>query len=131
MFHFSAITIVTLSLITALATPVNLETASASKTIKMCRVELTPLGRVTRFHFTWLYLVKTNAEGKVTKVSKVSGEKRPEMVREDKIIHCIETWKLKPAADYFIAFSVGTTSAENSISITEKGGETINLILDL
>jgi|SRR5215831_2088307 len=100
-----------------------------AKTITVCHIEFTGLGKAATWHFNYTYSVDTDQNGSVDKITKLHDSKGAEMTREDKIMECIKTWKLGPSNKYFVLFSVGTTSATNYISISESKGETIRLIL--
>ena len=108
---------------------VSQDTKQASKTIRVCPIEFIRMGKVANFHLDFIYSLTTDKEGIVEKVTKVESRKLPELVREDKIIKCIETWKLNASAKYSVVFSIGTNSIERSIVISESGGEAIKVIL--
>lgn len=105
----------------------NPKTNLRSKTITVCPVELTRVGKGANFHFYYLYLIFTDKDGSVEKISRL--DKRPEFVRQDKIIECMQTWKLEPSSRYSVILSVGTTSTPNSISIVDSKTEPIKLLL--
>ncbi len=121
--------LVFLSTFIAIPQAAKIEDEKPAKTITICRIELTELGRTASFHFNYLYSVETDQNGSVEKIKKLRGPNQSEMVREDKMLECLKTWKLRPSTKYFVLFSIGTTSAPNYISISEIKGETIKLIL--
>lgn len=98
---------------------------SPKKTITVCRVELTGIGKAARFHFNYIYSLDVKPDGSVGEISKVREKEPPAFVREDKNIECIKTWKLAPAGKYLVNFSVGTSGDENSITIVAPNGESV------
>ena len=106
----------------------NLDEKPPAKMITVCRVEFTGIGKAASFHFNYLYSISTGEDGAVEKITKLA-ERRPDMVREDKMIECMRTWKLEPSSRYNVVFSVGTTSATDYISIVDPRGDSIKLIL--
>ena len=105
------------------------EDSSSKKTISVCRVEYTALGKSANWHLNYTYIVETNNDGAVGRVTKVGNEDRPVFVREDKIIECIKTWKLSPSGRHVVVFSIGTHGNENSISIVDPKHNSIKLVL--
>ena len=105
------------------------EDTSLNKTISVCRVEYTALGKSANWHLNYTYIVETNNDGTVERVTKAGNEDRPAFVREDKIIECIKTWKLSPSGRHVVVFSIGTHGNDNSISIVDPKHNSIKLIL--
>jgi hypothetical protein len=100
----------------------------SSKTITVCRVELTGIGKTATFRFNYPYSISTDKDGSVVEVTKLAA-RRPEMIREDKMVECMRTWKLNPSSRYSVVFVIGTTSIANYISISDSKGESKKLIL--
>jgi len=107
---------------------VNAEDQPFNKTITVCRIELTGKGKMATFRFHYPYQISTDENGVVNKVAQLA-ERKPKMVREDKLIDCMHTWKLKPSSAYAVVFSIGTTGGPNYISIVEPKRESLKLLL--
>jgi hypothetical protein len=101
------------------------EDESPKKTITVCRVELTGLGKAARFHFNYIYTLDVQSNGSVGEITKVREKEPPAFVREDEIIDCMRKWNLAPAGKYLVNFSVGTTSDPNSITIVAPNQESV------
>lgn len=103
----------------------------SNKTISICQIEYTALGKSANWHLNYTYVVETNIEGAVKTVMKVEKEKRPAFafVQEEKIIECIKTWKLSPSGRHVIVFSIGTHGSDNYISIVDPNHNVIKLVL--
>lgn len=80
---------------------------------------------MARFHFNYIYSLDIKSDGSVKAISKVREKDPPAFVREDKIIECMKTWKLAPVGKYIVAFSVGTSDGENSITILAPNKESV------
>jgi hypothetical protein len=105
------------------------EDTSSNKIISVCRIEYTALGKSANWHLNYTYIVETNSDGSVEKVTKVCNENHPAFVREDKIIECLKTWKLSPVGKHVIVFSIGTNGNDNYISIVDPNHNSIKLVL--
>jgi hypothetical protein len=101
---------------------------SSNKTISVCRIEYTSLGKSANWHFNYTYLVEANSDGSVIRLSKLETAKRPAFVNEDAIIDCIKTWNLLPSGQHVVHFSIGT-SGGNSISIVDPARNVVKLVL--
>ena len=117
------------ALLFAFIVPSSATNASSNKTISVCAIEYTALGKSANWHLNYSYVVETNNDGSVEKVTKVGNEKRPAFVEEDKIIECIKTWKLAPSGKYVVLFSIGTHGSDNYISIADPNHDVIKLLL--
>jgi hypothetical protein len=102
----------------------------SDKEIKVCRIELTEVGKRACFHFNFIFLVKTDDKGVVEKIEKIHPQKSQPFVREDKFVECVKTWKLDENEKYTVGLSFGTTSHEDSISILDSKSQVIRLILN-
>src|SRR4051812_25289937 len=91
---------------------------SAAITIRVCRVELTDLGRSAAFHFNFIYRLRTNPAGAIEEVTMLKEPSQSKLVGVDKLKSCMKSWNLSPSSTYTVVFSVGTTSAQNYISIS-------------
>jgi hypothetical protein len=105
------------------------EDTPSNKIISVCRIEYTALGKSANWHLNYTYIVETNSDGSVEKVTRVGNENRPAFVREDKIIECIKTWKLSPSGKHVVVFSIGTNGNDNYISIIDPLHNSIKLVL--
>lgn len=96
--------------------------------ITVCPVKL--LAVAANFRFAYRYIVKTDDKGSVIKVEQLGKDDFPKFIKDEDFIPCIENWKLKPSEDYFVYFSLGTSSfgTKNHISISNK---TERIILNL
>ena len=92
----------------------------SGKTITVCRAEFTSVGKAAQFQFNYTYSISTDRDRTVDKISKLYDQRRPGLVREDKMIECIKSWELGPSGKYTVIFSVGTTSATDYISIVDS-----------
>lgn len=106
----------------------SVETPS-SKTITVCRIEYTALGKQANWHFDFLYIVKTNEKGLVEDVTKLEKDKRPSFINEDRIVACVKGWNLFPAGKYVALFSIGTNTENNSVSVRDPNGNLMKLVL--
>ena len=98
------------------------------KTITVCRIELTGAGRAANFRFNYIYQIFTDQSGSVEKVTQLA-ERKPKMVRDDKLVECMHTWQLAPSTQYAASFSIGTTGGPNYIQIVEPKRESLKLLL--
>ena len=110
--------------------PASSEVASSNKTIAVCRIEYTRLGKRANWRRNYMYAVATNSEGVVEKVVNVRDVNHPDaFVREDKIIDCLKTWKLSPPGKYVVMISIGTHGSENFFQIVDPNHDVIRLVL--
>jgi hypothetical protein len=100
----------------------------SSKTMTVCRIEYTGLGKQANWHLNYTYVVNTNEEGSVERVTRLE-KKHPKFVNEDKILDCIKTWKLTPSGKHVVMFSIGTTAAGNAITVVDPNLNSIRLVL--
>ena len=100
----------------------------AHKTISVCRIELTATGRAANFRFNYIYQMTTDESGAVQKVSQLA-ERKPKMVREDKLVDCMRTWQLGPSTQYVVSFSIGTTGGPNYIQVVQPERDSLKLVL--
>lgn len=112
-----------------MATPASSGGASSNKTIAVCRIEYTALGKSANWRLNYMYAVRTDNKGTVEKVMNIRNEPKPAFIAEDKMIDCIKTWKLSPPGNYAVVISIGTHGSENSISIVDPNHDAIKLVL--
>jgi hypothetical protein len=87
----------------------------------ICKPTITESGRQSSFQFSYRYFVYTDTNGKIEKVKEVGDFTKFRHLMDDKdVIPCIKKWKLKPSQRYLVTINVGTTSAENSFTISNK-----------
>lgn len=98
---------------------------SQTKTITVCRIELTDVGKRARFHFNYTYSVEVKHDGSIGQVTNVRKQEYPPFIQEDKTIACVKTWKLKPAGKYVVNVSFGTAGDENAITIAAPNRESV------
>jgi hypothetical protein len=101
----------------------NPTTPMKNKDIALCRVELTDIGRTTRFHVNYSYLLDVN-KGSVEKVTKLRKEEPASFIQEENFIECVKAWKIEPAGNYVVTLSFGTSGNENSMIIVGHGETT-------
>ena len=99
-----------------------------NKTISVCPIEYTAVGKTARWHFNFTYTVVSGADGTILKVADLRHDKVP-FVNEAAIVECIRTWKLSPQGQSVVLFSIGTTGDGNYISIVDSDGNAIKLVL--
>lgn len=101
-----------------------------SKTITACKIGLTGAGSMATFRFGFRYSIKTDNDGAVKEVTKISPlDKKQFLVKEEEMPVCIKTWQLEPLTKYVVSFSIGTTGGPDYISVTNDK-ETLKIILD-
>ena len=89
--------------------------------INICQPSITEAGRQSSFQFSYIYLVITNEEGSIKKVTELLDHKKfKHLMNDEKVIPCIKNWRLKPSERYIVKIDVGTTSTERSLSILSK-----------
>lgn len=107
----------------------NTENAKIEKEITVCPVKL--IAKAAEFRFSYRYVVKTDEDGLVIKITQLGKDDVPKFIKDEDFVSCIESWKLNPSKDYFIAIYVGTIFTnryKNYISISSKT-ETIKIIV--
>jgi hypothetical protein len=114
----------------AAASPSSQDTKKQSATeITVCRGKLTSLGKTASFRFNFMYTVKTKDDGTVETVDALSKGGGGKFVREDMLVECMKSWKLKPSTSHLVMFSIGTTSPPDSILINEIHGGSLRLVV--
>jgi len=103
--------------------------SSSDKTISVCQIQYTALGKSANWHWNYVYAVETNSDGSVEKITKLGRETHLPFVEEDKIVECIKTWRLSPSGRHSVVFSIGTNGNENYISIVDPNHDSIKLVL--
>jgi len=89
--------------------------------IDICQPSLTEAGRQSSFQFSYIYLVNSDENGLIKSVKEILDNKSfKHLVNDEKLILCIEKWKLKSSEKYIVKIDVGTTGIERFLSISSK-----------
>ncbi len=101
--------------------------------IEACHLELTNAGRAASFRGTVIFDVKTDAGGKVASRTVL---REPSFMRSFVNLHefecCVDHWELKPATQYTVILTAGTTGStlrEWSYSVAEKDGVSVRIVI--
>ncbi len=97
--------------------------------LRVCKLELTEAGRRAAFSFHYIYALRTDEDGKVVAVDRLTEREHPPFVREETFEPCLRTWHLRPTSEYGVVITVGTTGPENSINVQRTGGSKLQLLV--
>ncbi len=84
----------------------------------ICNITFTEAGKTVHHQYSYDYLINSDQNGKVDKITTLH-KTRPKLVNEEDFIPCIKSWKFNPSSRIFVKIFYGTTSSNFSISILD------------